>query len=63
MFSDESTFRCGRAIQVRVRRPSSSSRFDLWYTVKTVKHLKSMCCGVPFLVPVVEVASSSSTEI
>jgi hypothetical protein len=42
MFSDESTFRCLRAVRSRVRRPTGSDRFDSRYTVKTVKHPDSV---------------------
>jgi transposase len=42
MYSDESTFRCIRAVRSMVRRPSGMNRFDSRYTVKTVKHPASL---------------------
>ena len=42
MFSDESTFRLVRGGSKVVRRPSSVSRYDPRYTVKTVKHPDSV---------------------
>lgn len=42
MFSDESTFRCIRAIRSKVRRSKNTSRFDSRVTVKTVKHPDSV---------------------
>lgn len=42
MFSDESTFRLVRGESKIVRRPSSVSRYDPKYTVKTVKHPDSV---------------------
>lgn len=42
MFSDESTFRLVRGGSKIVRRPSSVSRYDPHYTVKTVKHPDSV---------------------
>jgi transposase len=42
MYSDESTFRCIRAVKTKVRRPSGSNRFDSRFTVKTVKHPDSV---------------------
>ncbi|XP_076811815.1 uncharacterized protein LOC143458825 [Clavelina lepadiformis] len=38
MFSDESTFRLVRGVPKMVRRPSTASRYDPKYTVKTMKH-------------------------
>ena len=38
MFSDESTFRLVRGVPKMVRRPSTASRFDPKFTVRTVKH-------------------------
>jgi hypothetical protein len=49
MFSDESTFRCVRSIKTQVRRPEGSSRFDIQYTLKTVKHVLLSLCGDVFL--------------
>ena len=42
MFSDESTFRLVRGCSTVVRRPTSSSRYDSRFTVKTVKHPDSV---------------------
>ena len=42
MFSDESTFRLVRGVPKMVRRPSTASRFDPKFTVKTVKHPASV---------------------
>lgn len=42
MFSDESTFRLVRGGSKTVRRPSTVSRYDPKYTVKTVKHPDSV---------------------
>lgn len=42
MFSDESTFRLVRGGSKTVRRPSTASRYDPKYTVKTVKHPDSV---------------------
>ena len=38
MFSDESTFRLVRGVPKMVRRPSTASRYDPKYTVKTMTH-------------------------
>ena len=38
MFSDESTFTLVRGVPKMVRRPSSASRHDPKFTVKTMKH-------------------------
>ena len=37
MFSDESTFPMVRGVPKMVRRPSSASRYDPKFTVKTMK--------------------------
>ncbi|KAG1704394.1 Dihydroorotate dehydrogenase (quinone), mitochondrial [Nymphon striatum] len=42
MFSDESTFRLVRAESKVVRRPTTVSRYDPKYTVKTMKHPASL---------------------
>ena len=42
MWSDESTFRLVRGGSSLVRRPSTVSRYDAHYTVKTVKHPDSV---------------------
>ena len=42
MFCDESTFRLVRESRKMVRRSSNTSRFDLKFTVKTVKHPASV---------------------
>ena len=42
MFSDECTFRLVRGVPKMVRRPSTASRFDPKFTVKTVKHPASV---------------------
>ena len=38
MFCDESTFKLVRGGSKTVRRPSTASRYDTRFTVKTVKH-------------------------
>ena len=42
MFSDESTFQVFKVGSTKVRRPSSSIRYDPRYTVPTVKHPQSV---------------------
>ena len=42
MFSDESNFQVFRMESTTMRRPRSSDRFDLRYTVPTVKHPESV---------------------
>jgi hypothetical protein len=42
MFSDESTFRCIRAMKTKVRWPMGSDHYDSCYTVKTMKHPESL---------------------
>ena len=42
MFCDESSFRLVRGVPKMVRRSSTASRFELKFTVKTVKHPASV---------------------
>jgi hypothetical protein len=42
MYSNESTFRCIRAVRSMASRPLGMNRFDTRYTMKTVKHPASL---------------------
>jgi len=46
MFSDESTFKLVRGVPNMVRRPSTASRYDPKFKVKTVKHPGSVMVWV-----------------
>ena len=50
MFSDEHNFQVFRIGSTTVRHPRSSDRFDLRYTVPTVKHPESVMLWEVFLV-------------